>query len=90
MVGRLLHAAVYLVSAALLLALAVAGGALVYLGLFHRPPYLAWSLEGPTGGLAAVLLVIGIVLWAALAVSALIWCIRCLKTVAVTLVHSDG
>lgn len=79
MPGRLLHTLIHTLAAGLYLTLAAGATALAALAVRRPPPYAEWVVEGPSGALAAVTLLAGTVLWGLLAVTLMIWAIRCAR-----------
>lgn len=84
MFGRTLFILVNLLAACALAALAAGSVLLVFVGVTNPPPYGEWGRQGVWGVAACVVAVIGLLLWALLAVSALIWLVRCLQRIPAT------
>ena len=84
MFGRTLFVLVNLLAACALAALAVAGAGFVVLGAVRPPPYREWAAQGVLGLLTAVIMAVGLLLWALLAASALVWLARGLRRILAT------
>ncbi|HPM25114.1 MAG TPA: hypothetical protein PLP66_14495 [Phycisphaerae bacterium] len=82
MTGRLLYAAAHLVAALCLLLLLGAALGVVALGIFRPPPYVEWAGLGWWGLPADIVLAVGTVLWGVLAVSSVVWLVRCFGRIA--------
>lgn len=89
MTGRLLYAAVHLLAALLLLLLLGAALGFVGLGVFRPPPYVEWTRLGWFGLPAGVVLAVGTALWGVLAVSAVVWLVRCFVRIGQALAGPD-
>lgn len=79
MPGRLLHTLIHTLAAVVYVILAAGAAALAALAVRRPPPYAEWVIEGPSGALAAVTLLAGTVLWGLLAVTLMIWAVRCVR-----------
>ncbi len=79
MPGRLLHTLTHTLAAGLFLILAAGAAALAALAVRRPPPYAEWVVEGLCGALAAVTLLAGTVLWGLLAITLVIWAVRCVR-----------
>lgn len=89
MTGRLLYAAAHLVAALCLLLLLGAALGVVALGIFRPPPYIEWTGQGWWGLPAGIVLAVGTVLWGVLAVSAVVWLVRCFVRIGQALAGPD-
>jgi hypothetical protein len=82
--GRTLFVLVNLLAACALAALAAGSALLVYIGVTNPPPYGDWARQGVWGVGACAVAAIGLLLWALLAASALIWLVRSLRRTLAT------
>jgi hypothetical protein len=87
--GRTLFVLVNLVAACALAGLAAGSALLVIVGVAHPPPYGEWTRQGIWGVGACAVAVVGLLLWALLGVSALIWLVRCLRRTLTTFAHAS-
>lgn len=84
MFGRTLFVLVNLLAACALASLAAGSALLVCVGITNPPPYGEWARQGVWGVGACAVAAIGLLLWALLAVSALVWLVRCLRRIPAT------
>jgi hypothetical protein len=87
--GRMLFVLVNLVAACALAGLAAGSFLLVFVGVAHPPPYGEWARQGIWGLGACAVAAVGLLLWALLGASALIWLVRCLRRIPATFARAS-